>query len=104
MYIYMYVVESVLNCRLMSVPYSGNLCELVEIGDFAEKTFVDCSPVPLTVHGAFKHWRKKQRNSQKFSPSKVSRYTVFKQQTAVSQSGYCVQTYRSKLVLPLLSF
>ena len=46
------------------------LHELVEKWDFTEKTFVDCLLVPLTVHEAFEHSRRKrsvtstkQRNS-----------------------------------------
>ena len=51
--------------------------------NFTEITFVDCTLVSLCRPSLKQSWRKlsligtRQRNSQKCSPSKVSRYTVY---------------------------
>ena len=74
-----------------SIPYSRKLSRVETfanwmkyIEQFANKTFADCRSYP--THGArtykilrIKLSRKEamQRNSRKFSPAKVSRYTIY---------------------------
>ena len=62
------------------IPYSGKLCQLVENKIYVEKSFAASSVPKDTSPSNFvekiSRIATKPQNSQKFLPSKVSRYTL----------------------------